>query len=259
VAEQVKKIFQAKTIQDDLYARYPVDILIPFYGQYQRVYKLCEAIWRGLRLYYNYHLFLIDDCSPNQHFLQGFSKAPRTSGIRNERQLGFGGAVNVGLQHTKSPWVVVMHSDCMPQDQTWLPELMKAMEELQSQRVVMVSPRTNEPGEMAPGGLQGTKGDFAPNEVLKEGFLPLYCTLFPRSLLTTIGGLLKPYPLGWYENEELSYRLKKFGYAQGIAGKSWIYHTGEATFKDVWANNPDAKNIMESNYNRCLNDIRQLG
>ena len=247
---------RARPIQENVYSKCRVDILIPFHGQYQKVYKLCETIWKTLRLNYAYRICLIDDCSPNAHFYEGFKDAPRTLAIRNETQLGFGGALNAGLQATENPWVVIMHSDCLPHDQFWLLELIKSYENLSKSKVVMVSPRTDNPGDGTEHTLKGKHTDVIPDMVLETGFLPLYCALFNRELVDSIGGFMKQYPYAFYENEEFAYRIRKRGFKQGVSGRSWIHHDGWLTIEQVCRSNPEAKKIMEGNRDRCISDMR---
>ena len=152
-----------------------------------------------------------------------------------------------------------MHSDAMPSTQLWLGQLIDSFNVLQSHNVAMVSPRTNNPGEGCSSLLKGSKDNPGEDVVLKEGHLPLYCALCPRAIFNRIGGFIKEYPFGWYETDELAYRMRKFGCFQGVSGASWIRHMGEATFIDLWRNNPQSKQVMESNHERCVEDMRRLG
>jgi len=253
------KIFQTPMVKEDAYSQYPIDILIPFHGQYQRVYQLCQGIWRSLGSRFNYQICLIDDHSPNTHFINGFAKAPKTMCIRNKSQLGFGGALEAGFLQTKAPWMVIMHSDTVPETPLWLGQLIDSFNALQPQKVAMVSARTDNPGEGYNTLLKGSKNQPTQDVILREGVLPLYCAFCPRTLFKRIGGFIKAYPFAWYESEELAARMKKCGYTQGISGNSWIRHIGEATLMEVWKTNPKAKGIMESNHDRCVADIGRLG
>ena len=80
----------------------------------------------------------------------------------------------------------------------------------------------------------------------------------PRELFDHIGGFIKEYPLAWYEDEELAFRMKHFGYKQGICGRSWVQHDGGATINALWKEDPSTKEIMEKNRSRCLEDMKLL-
>ena len=252
-----KVIHKAPVVKADTYLRYPVDILLPFHGQYQRVFQLCKAIWRTLGLRFKYQICLIDDHSPNGHFIRGFVKAPRTLCIRNDSQLGFGGALEEGFKNTQSPWVVTMHSDVLPENHLWLSGLIDSFNALQHSKVAMVSARSDKPGEGFSSLLKGDKDMVDKDVVIKEGSLPLYCAFFPRKLFSKIGGFIKAYPYALYEDEELAYRMKKYGYAQGVSGVSWVKHEEGATIAEVCRNNPQIKDAMEANRDRCIADMQK--
>lgn len=246
-----------------------VDIIIPFYGQYQKVYSLLKSIWNGTKSN-PYHIYLIDDCSPNEGFVTGFDEAPRTTVIRNESQLGFGGALEVGFQRslekqakaekierffTPTNFVLFMHSDCLIENANWLSELITTYMRLKDHDVGLVSARTNNPGAATDPRLKGEQKESVPDVILEEGCVPLYCALCNRSLFKQIGGFIKPYPYGWYEDEELALRMKRYGLKQAISGGSWVKHKGGATFRTM---KNKIQDVMEQNRNQCIADLRAL-
>lgn len=257
------KTYTPRIIKQDFYASVSVDILIPFYGQYKKVGDLCRSLWKTLGLYHNYNICLIDDASPNNYFIEGFRNAPRTTLIQNAIRLGFGGALNVGFNQTNRDFVLIMHSDCVAEGHSWLKELFKTLFTLRNKKVVMVSPMTNNPGT-GPDCLKMKKNEFLNRKpqkdfILEEGCLPLYCALAPREIFGRINGFVKPYPIGWYEDEELSYRIRASGHKLGVAVNSWINHVGAATVNDILRDEPTAKDIMENNRQKCIEDMRKLG
>lgn len=242
------------------FSRSRVDIIIPFHGQYDRVSKLVESILVGTRSN-PYRITLVDDCSPNSEYYMTMKKVPQVKTIRNREQLGFGGALHAGFQATQQPFVVFMHSDCVVDHQQWLIALGQSLLNLESQNVGIVSARSNNPGPEADPQLRCPKAAMLEAEsdiILQEGCLPLYCAMVRRELFSKIGGFIKAYPYGLYEDEELAFRMKFCGYKQGISTKSWVYHEGEATFKPLLMKYPNIRNVMESNYDRCMADIREV-
>lgn len=245
------------------FSRNPVDIIIPFHGQYEKVSKLVESILRGIRSN-PYQITLVDDASPNPSFIKEFEKVddkpppgcnPIVQGIRNESQLGFGGALKVGFANTNQPYVVFLNSDCFIEDVNWLIGLGQSLLEGKRNNVRMVSSMMNNSSNKA---LVAKREDRRADYILQDGYLPLVSVMCHRRLFEKIGGFIKSYPYGWYEDEELGYRMKKFGYKQAVCGKSWVRHYGEATINDLWKHNPEAIKIMESNRERCLIDIQKL-
>lgn len=254
------KVYSPRQIKYDPYGVVPVDILIPFHGQYQKVYDLCKSLWKTLGLYHNYNICLIDDASPNEHFLRGFEKAPRTTILRSEERLGFGGALNVGFENTERPFVLILHSDCVAEHHSWLKSLFETWVSFREQKVGLVAPLTNNP-VTGPDCLRMDKAQFFGGRsrkdfILEEGCIPLYCALAPREVFRYINGFVKSYPVGWYEDEELTHRMRSYGFKLGVSGKSWIYHKGGATVDTLLRDEPELKETMEANRDRCILDIQ---
>ena len=153
-----------------------------------------------------------------------------------------------------------MHSDCEVMESSWLIEMGRSLLRWKESKepVKMVSARTDNPGDEVDKRLKTNLHSVAQDSILEEGHLPLYCAMAHRELFQRIGGFLKPYPYGWYEDEELAFRMRKRGFKQGICGRSWVKHDGGATIKSLWQEKPEAEKIMEENRNRCLADMRAL-
>lgn len=254
------KIYAPRQIKYDPYGVVPVDILIPFHGHYQKVYDLCKSLWKTLGLYHDYNICLIDDASPNEFFISGFEKAPRTTILRSDERLGFGGALNVGFENTEKQFILILHSDCLTEHHGWLKNLFKTLVDFRDEKVGMVTPLTNNP-VTGPKCLQMDKGKFfeglsGKDFILKEGCIPLYCALAPREVFGYIKGFVKPYPVGWYEDEELSHRMRSHGFQLGVSAKSWIYHEGGATVDAALRADPKLNQIMEANRDRCILDMQ---
>lgn len=236
-----------------------VDIIVPFHGQYEKVTRLIESI---LRFTYSniYNLCLVDDASPNSSFIENLSKtkmiAPlKLQCVRCKEQRGFGGALEVGFNKTNNPWIVFLHSDCLVEDVNWLKSLGEASLKLKAQGVRMVSARTNNAMSGDPG-QEGEKGKVVSDIILEEGHLSMYAFMVHRELFSRVGGFIKSYPYGYYEDEEFAYRLRQHGFKQGIAGASWIHHEGEATIRSLWRKDPGLMDKMLANKERCIEDMR---
>ena len=248
---QYGNYYATRPIKRMIYRECPVDIIIPYYGECEKVLELCKSIWKHTRMN-PYTIHLVDDLSPEKTFIYAFRKAPRTVIIRNDERLGFGASLYEGYKVGKNPWVLFMHSDCKVDRPTWITDLFDSFFNLAGQGVAMVSPRTNNP-VIENSVLQATDATKqVPDLVLKEGFLPLYCALCQRELFHSIGGFIKSYPIRGYEDEELAIRMRRYGYFQGVSGKSWVYHEGSATISKV----PDYTAILENNRNLCLADLK---
>ena len=216
----------------------------------------------------------MDDCSPNKSFakeLLAETHLARDTGggrrrykpqlimHRTPEHLGFGGALAYGFEKCDEPWVVFMHSDCVVEDHNWLIEMGQSLLRLKKENVRMVSAKTNNPGDGVYPGLKASRGEYGKDIVLEEGALPLYCSMCHRDLFNHIGGFIKPYPFGWYEDEELAYRMRKYGFKQAVCGRSWVRHEGAATIGQLWKDQPETQKIMaEENRERCIADMQRL-
>lgn len=234
-----------------------VDIVIPFHGQYDKVTRLLESI-----LYVTksnpYKICLVDDASPNNKFIEALKRHPSILATRNETHLGFGASLKKGFELSDSPWVCFLHSDCVIQDKNWLVEMGKSLLRLKDKKVRLISARSNNPGEHVDQRLLASKDEREGHDyILEEGFVPLYCALCHRDLFKHIGGFIKPYPYGSYEDEELAYRMRHFGYKQGICVKSWVYHEGSATINTI-CKSEKVMGILDENREKCIQDMKYL-
>jgi len=237
------------------FGRSPVDIIVPFHGQYEKVVKLIESVYRVRSN--PYQLTLVDDGSPNTGFLAQIENLPQLKCIRLEKQRGFGAALKAGFDATQQPWVMFMHSDVECEDPLWMIRLGQTLLELKDQNVKMVSARTNHP-MCEDRRFVALKGMTSEHVILQPGeSMPLYCAMCHRDLFKHIGGFVKEYPIAMYEDQELSHRMAAFGFKQAISGTSWVQHHGNATISEVARANPVAAREMERNYDRCLADMKK--
>lgn len=207
----------------------PVDIIIPFHGQHNKVGALIESIFNTVRTN-RYQITLVDDGSSNDKFIKEFKKVPGVVAHRSDEQKGFGAAVNLGLKNTRLPFVLIMHSDVVVSGNLWLTKLGESFNALRPQNVKMISPRTDNP--TGDDFLRAKIHDVQDDVMLPEGkFLPMYCALCSRGLFTRVG-TLKEYPYAGGEAEEFAARMCAQGYRQGVSGTSWVRHEGRGTLSE---------------------------
>lgn len=180
--------------------------------------------------------------------------------VRTEQQKGFAGACKQGFDVGESPYVCFLNSDCLIEDASWLRNMGECLLKLKEKNVRMVSATMNNPC----GGDPAQKGERYKHEeddviISDESFISLSCFMCHRELFSKVGGFLKEYPYGGYEDEEIAHRLRHFGYKQAVAKKSYVYHKGSVTLREVMRRDPNgAGKIMESNRELCIQDIKSL-
>lgn len=236
-----------------------VDVIIPFHGCYDKVAKLVQSLLY-LTTTNQFRLCLVDDCSPNSTFIDtAFEVFPNVLTLRNESQIGFGASLQAGVDALKRygefPWLVFMHSDCVIEESNWLLSMGQTMLNLKESKVRMVSAMTNN----STGGsllLQCEKENKRKTDAIleKEDYLPLYCSLCHKDLFNKINGFIKHYPYVGYEDRELAYRMRKYGYRQAVCGNAWVYHEGGATTSYLRRK----KQIVIDNKKIWLEDMKNL-
>lgn len=256
-------------IKHSKFAATKVDIIVPFHGNYLLVRKLVESLLKQT-LIPKFRLILVDDGSDNEAFGIAWNtygkeqKAKRESitmdreqqrivCIRLNEQRGFGGALKAGFEASNSPYVCFLNSDCIIKTSNWLMRMGETLLDARDLNVRMVSARSNNPvSDIAE--LGGKISDKVDDVIVSE-HLPLYCALAHRALFDKIGGFIKSYPYGMYEDEELAHRMNRYGYKQAVCGSSWVYHEGEATLKQFINNPKISKIILKDNFERLKRDI----
>ena len=245
----------------------PVDIIIPYHGQYDKVTRLLESIFKLTRTN-RYNICLVDDCSKNEDFLLRMEEIARKrgfqsifKGIRLEEHKGFVSAIKAGFEATQNPYVCFVNSDCKVEDPNWLRSMGSCLQNLKSKNVRMVAPMT---GKIVGGNVnqKGDKSSLDDEHYILEGdneFLSLYCFMCHRELFDRCGGFFKEYPYGFYEDMEFSFRMRKKGFKQAVCRTSWIYHEGSCTIKDLWKKDSRIRDVMEKdNRERCIADMKQI-
>jgi len=238
-------------------ARPPVDILIPFHGKYELVTR-CVGSIINCTPNQKFQIYLIDDCSPNADFATNLALVNKTiTTVRLNKHSGFGAALYEGFQASQNNHVVFMHSDCCADNIYWLANLQRALTRLKDHGVKLVSSRTNNAGTSSSYDprLVGERTEELP-DIIVDSPLPLFCAYMNRELFSRIGGFIRPYEYGWFEDEELFYRMKYYGYKQAIVPSSYVLHAGGATINELCANSNRIKQRMEANRELCLEDIR---
>lgn len=251
----LEKYYTPRPLGDNYspFARSPVDIIVPFHGHINKVARLIQSVLQVTRSN-PYRITLVDDASPNKEFVRQAKDIPQVRAIRLEQQVGFAAALDAGFRASEQPWVIFLHSDCVPDEGGWMLRLGESLLALKSQNVRMVSARSNNPGDDR---LLGRRGEITDDVVLTEGAMPLFCAMCHRELFKHIGGFLKRYPYAMYEDEELAHRMRHYGYKQAVCGKSWVYHEGGVTINGLLHERPELREVMEANREKCIEDIKK--
>lgn len=240
-----------------------VDIIIPYHENQGKLAILLKNLVMSIRSN-PYRITIVDDGSIDAKFtedLKNFDKnrpvgtIPILQTVRSTTQLGFGGAIKLGLINTHFPYVLVMHSDCIIESPHFMFEMGKTLIKLKDKKVKLVSARTDNPKSGDPrqrGSLLNPGADV----ICEDNFVSMFCFMCHRELFNKIGPI-REYPFTGYEDEEFYHRMKFYGFKQAICGTAWIKHEGGGTMKKLLLNE-NIKKEVEKNRDRCINDLKQL-
>ncbi len=159
-----------------------------------------------------------------------------------DKNIGFGPAVNLGIQRSKGEFIVILNNDTLVSPD-WLENLLTVVKIDPS--VGIVSPVTNSAGgspqmdiqtknlppdpveiaQYAKSIVNRTEVYYEPNRLI------FFCVLIRRELFDLIGYLDESYEKGNFEDDDYCLRARMAGYRLAIAKNSFVYHYGSATFK----------------------------
>ena len=182
-----------------------------------------------------YTTILVDNNSSDQTSIY-FNKN-RLDGLylKNTTNAGFGGACNQALQYVKTPYIVFLHSDSLPQ-KGWLEPLLNAIrsdKQIGIAGSLLVDARglVNQAGGVILS--DGTQLDFGkylpsasfdrqtPNEID-------YCSsagmLIPTNLFRDMGGFDRQFSPIFYEDVDLCFAVRHHGYKVVLVPQSKIHH-----------------------------------
>ena len=235
-----------------------IDILIPYFNEQGLLVNLVESIIK-YTTNIEYNIFLINDGSISEDIKFFFKKYDKHIHVLDmPKNNGFGAAVNYGLKNSFEKLKVVMHSDCLVVNSSWLSNLYLSYLYLSKNfNCGLVCSKTNcstTKYKLLEGSVEELSDS---NVVLDIPYVPFYSTIFSINLIMKIG-FFKEYPFMGYEDEEFCARLASSGFKLGLSNGSFIKHLGGRTITKVLAKNPNVKTIIKKNRELCRNDIRSL-
>ncbi|MBI3332948.1 MAG: glycosyltransferase family 2 protein [Candidatus Omnitrophica bacterium] len=211
-----------------------MDIVIPIWNQPVLTRRCLESILRGTEL--PVRLILVDNGSSleTQAALERFEpSSPRfqVHRIRNSSNLGFIKAVNQGIRAGSAPWVCILNNDTVVTP-GWLEEMLKVA--AADPKIGLVNPTSNSLG-FRPGqvpldsyadGLRAYSGQSAELSTALG-----FCLFARRSLLESVGLLDESFGMGYFDDDDLSRRVKAAGYRCVRASASYVFHEERVSFR----------------------------
>ena len=210
-----------------------VSIIIPVFNQFQFTHS-CLASLQTVEERSRFEVIVVDDCSTDETA----ELVPRMQGVvylRNETNSGFILSCNRGAEKARGKYLFFLNNDTIVQP-GWLTALVDTFAENQQAGVVgskLVYPdgRLQEAGGIIWRDASGWNcGKFDDPEKPEYNFLREvdYCSgaalMIPKSLFQKLGGFDAKYAPAYYEDTDLSFKVRKVGYKVFYQPMSEVIH-----------------------------------
>ena len=192
--------------------------------------------------YSNYEVIVVDNGSTDGSPAMVRREFPTVTLIENERNLGWSEGNNRGIRQSKGNYIILLNEDTEV-DPNWLIELIKVAKSderigilgckiyyIQSRRILQHAggiigkhAKTRHIGDN-----QVDRGQF--DEIAYPDYVIGAAFMIKRELLNEIG-LLDPIYFAFYEDTDICYRAKKFGYKVAYVPSAIVYHHKGASWR----------------------------
>lgn len=224
--------------------RSPVDIIIPVYNGYEDLQRCIPSVKNYTDLGFH-RLVLINDCSPDERiapYLDSLSD-DHILVLHNEKNLGFSGNVNRGMQLAKDRDVLLLNSDTVV-TKGWLEKIIACA--YRDESIGTVTPLSNSATLCSvpvmcqdnPVPEHLTIDEYAaliercslhryPRITVAVGF----CMFIKRRLIEDIGFFdAATFGRGYGEENDFCNRAEQAGYCHVMCDDTFVYHKGTASF-----------------------------
>ncbi|MGE5376043.1 MAG: glycosyltransferase, partial [Bacteroidota bacterium] len=242
-----------------------VSIIIPVFNMLHLTQACIDSIYRETKSH-PFEVIIVDNASVDATsgwLLAEKIKKNNLTILSQNKNIGFGPAINKGMGHSQGKYVLLLNNDTIVAP-GWLDPLVAAMENDPS--IGIVSPVTNYVGDglQKDGNAEALPPDPAAisqyasqialrSEILYEASrLVFFCVLLRRKMIERIGYLDTTYATGNFEDDDYCFRARVAGYRLAVVLNTFVYHQGSATFK---GNNIPHAQLMAENSRKFYRKI----
>jgi len=225
-------------------ARRPVvSIVMVTYGGWELARQALESV-RALTDR-PYEVIVVDNASTDGTAARLSRELAGAQVLLNSKNHGFGVACNQGAAVARAPFLLFLNSDTIVQD-GWLPPLLEA---LADEIVAAAGPQfLNADGSLQEAGAlvlptggtvlhgHGERADLAEFRFRRlVDYVSAACLIVRRSLFNEIGGFDPVYGVGYYEDVDLCFTLRRCGYRVVYEPRSVVTHVRRGSQTDAAA------------------------
>jgi hypothetical protein len=216
-------------------------IVIPNYNGIKYIEACLESLYGGTVT--DIEVIVVDNASTDKSMELVRDKFPQVKLIVNEKNTGFSVAVNQGIKAAKTPYVILLNNDTQA-DFSFVHELEKVMDNDRDRKIFsacakLVSlydkTKTDDAGDYycALGWAYARGKGKNPQKYDKDCEVFAACAgaaIYRRELLEEDKvGLFDEEHFAYFEDIDIGYRAKIYGYRNKFAANSIVYHAGSAT------------------------------
>ncbi len=232
-----------------------VSIIVPAFNELHYCRQCVETVLANTRE--PYRLILVDNGSTDG-VGEYFDTVPGAQVIHSERNLGFAGGVNLGMNVAEGH-ILLLNSDTLV-PKGWLDPLEVAL--LSSDDIGMVGPMSNyvSGDQQMPGLVFETQEEidaFARDLAeSKKGQLQDtrrlvgFCVLIREQVFRKVGLFDEAFGIGGYEDDDYGMRVLNAGYRLCIAEDAFVFHYGSRTFFGMGITSSAMEGLLAANEKR---------
>ena len=221
------------------------DIIVPIWNQPELTRRCLMSVIQSTREPIRFILIDNGSDTPTRDYLDQVKAGGQASVhlIRNKENLGFIKAINQGISASQAPWICLLNNDTVVTP-GWLTEMLLVAQA--GEAIGLVNPTSNSLG-FHPGDIPLEK--YAATLAAESGkWAQLstalgFCLLARKSIFEKIGGLDESFGMGYFEDDDLSKRVKQAGLRCVRACASYVYHQERGSFRHL----PQTKESFQKN------------
>ena len=218
---------------------YKIDIVIPIYNSLEWLKYCVKSIFLNTDFNVLGKVYLINDCSKEnvESYLIDIKKKyyDYIEIINNKNNLGFVKNCNLGMDISKSKYVLLLNTDCVV-SKNCLEKLANQMEK--NKKIGLICPISSVASNLSypiPEGLNFMQV----NECFEKQFLGMNfdactvvgnCLMISRACIEKTGYLDEIFKKGYTEETDYQFKAEKQGFLAKVAIDTYVYHQSRVSF-----------------------------